>query len=210
MGQRTIGLVRAGTDVFHSSAAMPMRTWAVPVFRAWPPPMSARHLLQSEVTTRLVSHHTVLSNTFFRTPPTISGVRGNTRVDYILCPRAVLPHITSCKVWRRAGDTLHFIQSNHRRDRRPVVLTIRARLAYEGAPCAQRHLWDQDEIFAAATREVNRAAFINDVETELHRHISDTTSPLDVCVIYDWQHGPMRKAAEHHFTSLTQKKGTRP
>ena len=50
---------------------------------------------------------------FFWNTPTFYGVTGNTRIDYILCPRAFLPHITSCKVWRRAGDILQIIQTNN-------------------------------------------------------------------------------------------------
>ena len=132
-----------------------------------------------------------LSNTFFWNTPTFYGVTGNTRIDYILCPRAFLPHVTSRKVWRKAGETLQIIQTNQRRDHRPVVLTIRTRLAYEGAPCAQRHLWDQDKIFAAATQGINRNAFINDMESELQRRISDNTSLLDVDVVFEWLHSSM-------------------
>ena len=88
-----------------------------------------------------------------------------------------------------------------------MVLTIQARLAYEGAPCARRHLWDQDKIVAAATQGVNRDAFINDVERELQRHISGNTSLLDVDVIYEWLHSSMRKAAEKRFARSTQKRG---
>ena len=40
-------------------------------------------------------HFLALSNTFFWNTPTFYGVTGNTRIDYILCPRAFLPHISS-------------------------------------------------------------------------------------------------------------------
>ena len=52
-----------------------------------------------------------------------------------------------------------------------------------------------------------RNTFINDVEKELQRCISDNTSLLDVDVIYEWLHSSMRKAAEKHFTRSTQKRG---
>ena len=100
---------------------------------------------------------------------------------------------------------MQIIQTNQGRDHRPVVLTIRARLAYEGAPCAQRHLWDQDKIFAAATQGINRNTFINDVEKELQRRISDNTSLLDVDVIYmNGYTAPCGKPKRN--TSLDQRK----
>ena len=65
---------------------------------------------------------------------------------------------------------------------------------------AQRHR-DHDKVVAAAIRGVNRAEFVNEVETELQGRISDTTSPLDVDSFYEWLHSSMRKAAENilHF-----------
>ena len=116
----------------------------------------------------------------------------------------VLDHFYLMSHRARFGEN---IQTNQRRDHRPVVLTIRARLAYKGAPCAQRHLWDEDNIFAAATQGINRNTFINDVESELQRRISDNTYQLDVDVVYEWLHSSMRKAAEKHFTRSTQKRG---
>ena len=211
-------LTSVDTDAYRSSVAMPLLMWVSLVFQVWLPQMFAQHPLQSEDTiqhvkiikgmysdTLLDVIFMALSNTFFWNTPTFYGVTRNTRIDYILCPRAFLPHITSCKVWRRAGDILQIIQTNQRRDHRLVVLMIRARLAYEGAPCAQRHLWDQDKIFAAATQGINRNTFINDVEKELQRRISDNTSLLDVDVMYEWFHSSMRKKPQRN-TSLDQRR----
>ena len=143
----------------------------------------------------------------FSGAPTFCGVTGNTRVDYKLYPRAVLPHITSSKVWRRAGDILQIIQTNQSTTRSPTCGTHTTSTACEGAPCAQRHVWDQDKIFAAAAQGANRNTFINEVENELQRRIPDNTSPLDVDVENEWRHSSVRKAAEkQHFTRSTQKK----
>ena len=140
-------------------------------------------------------------NTFFWNTPTFHGVTGNTHVDYILCPRAVLPHITSCKVWRNAGDTLQIVYTNQRRDHRPVVLTIQARLACEGAPCEQRHFWDQDKIFAAATQGIGRDTFITEVEDELQRRLAENASLLDVDVVYTAQYERPQRNTEDETMS---------
>ena len=206
-------LTSVDTDVYRSSVAMPLFTRVSLVFQVWLPQMFAQHPLQLEDTIQHVKiikgmYSDILLNViswlcrtlFSGTHQLFMASQKTLALITYLCPRAFLPHITSCTVWRRAGDTLQIIQTNQRRDHRPMVLTIRARLAYEGAPCAQRHLWDQDKIFAVATQGINRNTFINDVGKELQRRISDNTSLLDVDVKYEWLHTSMRKAAEKHFT----------
>ena len=116
------GWINVDTDVCHFSVAMPMLTWVFLVFQVWLPQMFAQHPQQSEDTIQHEGHalrkfaerQTLhgLVEPFFLKHTTFHGVTGNTRVDCILCPCAVVPHITSCKVWRRAGDTLQVIQTN--------------------------------------------------------------------------------------------------
>ena len=109
----------------------------------------AQYLLQSDDTTQHVTITKVRPSDsllndiswFSRTP--FSGTHQllmasqETLALTTYCVLVLLYLITSCKVWRNAGDALQIMQTNQSRDHRYVVLTIRARLAYEEAPCEQ-------------------------------------------------------------------------
>ena len=213
-------LTSADTDVYRFSVATPMHMWVSLVFQAWLLQVFVQHPVQSGNTIQHVRiirdmYSDILRNDIFWLYRTLfSGIHRlfmesqGTLALITYCVLVLFYHtfhrvesgeeqVTHCKSYKPIKDATN----------RPVVLTIQARLAYEGAPCARRHLWDQDKIFAAATQGVNRDAFINDVERELQRHISGNTSLLDVDVIYGWLHSSMRKAAEKHFTRSTQKRG---
>ena len=121
-----------------------------------------------------------------------------------------LLHVTSCKVWRKAGDTLQIIQTNQRRDHRPVVLTIRARLAYEGAPYALRHLWIKTRFLLLQHRE----SIATPSSMTWRVNYSDAFLTTHLCwtlMLYtNGYTAPCDKAAEKHFTRSTQKKRERP
>lgn len=108
-------------------------------------------------------------NTFFPAGPTYYGANGRrSRVDYILAPLSILPHMQQCGTLGRAARRLQLIPSFEHRDHIPLQISV-PRVS-QGAPAArgeQKVHWDEDALMRAWRKGEGRASFLADAAKAL-------------------------------------------
>ena len=109
----------------------------------------------------LRKHHLVATNTLKRTTPAFYGAngKGHSWIDFICIPQALASRVVWAHTLDKEGDMLQYIDTQDRRDHRPVAVSFYYRRWHEQT-ITQKAGWDKDKMAEAVEYGTGRQPFL--------------------------------------------------
>ena len=149
----------------------------------------------------MLQHHLAATNTHDRhgCGKTFHGAHHASRIDYVLVPAGLLPHVCKVRVWYRSAFRLQLVDSPALRDHCPVVADFRYEIHFDHKVSEQR--WDFSKLAAAIQGSDCKTQFLQEAERGLQQVQlqQNGTAPHTVAAAWRQLNNVVCSTAQKHF-----------